>query len=173
MRLVEEACLHMDEELRGQRDWYWSCRARSYFMEVIIALERMYGLIGYGESANEPYMPHDGENPKLRDAILYIEGHFMDELTLTQIADHVRLNRTSLTKLLKDELGMTAFEYLFAFRVKVAKKHLAFTEVPIKEIAERCGFKTVQHFTRVFRESTGQTPADFRRATVEKRKKEL
>lgn len=173
MRLIEAACLHMDEELREQRDWYWSCRARSYFMEVIIALERMYCLVGYGEIANEPYMPRDGENSKLRDAILYIEGHFMDALTLTQIADRAGINRTSLTRLLKDELGMTAMEYLSDFRVRVAKKHLAFTEVPLKEVAERCGFKTVQHFSRVFRENTGQTPADFRRAAVDRRKKEI
>ena len=39
---------YMQEELNNQRDWYWSCRGRSYFMEIIIALERMYGLIGYG-----------------------------------------------------------------------------------------------------------------------------
>ncbi len=173
MQSVDAACRCMEDELREQRDWYWSCRSRSYFMEVIITLERMYALVGYGEIANEPYMPHDGENSKLRDAILYIEGHFMDALTLTQIADHVGLNRTSLTEMLKKEFGMTAMEYLSDFRVRVAKKHLAFTEVPIKEVSERCGFKTVQHFSRVFRENTGQTPADYRRTAVEKRKKEI
>ena len=38
----------MAEELIVQRDQYWSCRGRSYFMEILIALERIYGLIGYG-----------------------------------------------------------------------------------------------------------------------------
>lgn len=39
----------MRRELTEQRDWYRSCRGRSYFMEIIIALERMFGLVGYGE----------------------------------------------------------------------------------------------------------------------------
>ena len=173
VQYIADSCTRMEEELRNQRDWYWSCRSRSYFMEIIITLERMYGLVGYGEIANEPYAPETDENPKLRDAILYIEGHFMEPLTLSQVADRVSLNRTSLTALMKAERGMTVLQYLSAFRVRVAKKQLAFTEVPIKEIAERCGFKTVQHFSRVFRKETGQTPADYRRTAVEKRKKEI
>lgn len=46
-KITQAACF-MQDELKNQRDWYWSCRGRSYFMEIIIALERMYGLIGYG-----------------------------------------------------------------------------------------------------------------------------
>ena len=45
---IEQSANYMLEELTEQRDWYWSCRGRSYFMEIVIALERMYGLIGYG-----------------------------------------------------------------------------------------------------------------------------
>ena len=68
---------------------------------------------------------------------------------------------------------MTAIEYLMAFRVKMAKKHLAFTELPSKDVASRCGFQTVQHFSRVFKEHTGATPGAFRREAVQKRKDEI
>ena len=68
---ITQAARDMQEELKNQRDWYWSCRGRSYFMEIIIALERMYGLIGYGvthqKSDNTPII----KNAKLRDAVLY------------------------------------------------------------------------------------------------------
>ena len=78
---IEQSALYMMQELTEQRDWYWSCRGRSYFMEIIIALERMYGLIGYGlthqKSDNAPII----KNPKLRDAVLYIEGHYGDSIT--------------------------------------------------------------------------------------------
>lgn len=80
---IEHSAEYMMEELEQQRDWYWSCRSRSYFMEIIIALERMYGLIGYGlthqKSDNTPII----KNPKLRDAVLYIEGHYGDTITLS------------------------------------------------------------------------------------------
>lgn len=170
---IENSAYYMLKELEEQRDWYWSCRGRSYFMEIIIALERMYGLIGYGvthqKADNTPII----QNPKLRDAVLYIEGHYGETLTLSDISENAGINHTTLTALMKKELGCTVIEYLMKYRVAVAKKQLAFTEVPIKDVATLVGFKTVQHFTRIFKEHTDKTPADFRRTAVQRRKEEI
>lgn len=167
---ITQAAEFMQEELQNQRDWYWSCRGRSYFMEIIIALERMYGLIGYGvthqKSDNIPII----KNAKLRDAVLYIEGHYGDNIILSDISANAGINHTTLTALMKEELGCTAIEYLMKYRVTVAEKQLEFTSVPIKDIANMTGFKTVQHFSRVFKSHTGTTPAEFRKNTVQKRK---
>jgi hypothetical protein len=167
---ITQAAGYMQEELKNQRDWYWSCRGRSYFMEIIIALERMYGLIGYGvthqKSDNTPIV----KNAKLRDAVLYIESRFDESITLPDIAKAAGMNHTTLTALMKEELGLTAIEYLMKYRITVAEKQLEFTSVPIKDIANMTGFKTVQHFSRVFKSQTGATPAEFRKSTVQKRK---
>ena len=170
---ITQAARDMQEELKNQRDWYWSCRGRSYFMEIIIALERMYGLIGYGvthqKSDNTPIV----KNAKLRDAVLYIESRFDESITLPDIAKAAGMNHTTLTALMKEELGLTAIEYLMKYRVTVAEKQLEFTSVPIKDIANMTGFKTVQHFSRVFKSQTGTTPAEFRKNAVQKRKEDL
>ena len=167
---ITQAADFMQEELQNQRDWYWSCRGRSYFMEIIIALERMYGLIGYGvthqKSDNTPII----KNAKLRDAVLYIENRFDESITLPDIAKAAGMNHTTLTALMKEELGLTAIEYLMKYRITVAKKQLEFTSVPIKDIANMTGFKTVQHFSRVFKAHTSATPAEFRKSAVQKRK---
>ena len=167
---ITQAAEFMQEELQNQRDWYWSCRGRSYFMEIIIALERMYGLIGYGvthqKSDNTPII----KNAKLRDAVLYIESRFDESITLPDIAKAAGMNHTTLTALMKEELGLTAIEYLMKYRITVAKKQLEFTSVPIKDIANMTGFKTVQHFSRVFKAQNGTTPAEFRKNAVQKRK---
>ena len=170
---IVQAADCLQTELENQRDWYWSCRGRSYFMEIIIALERMYGLIGYGIkhqiSDNAPII----KNPKLRDAVLYIEGHYGDNIILSDISANAGINHTTLTALMKEELGCTAIEYLMKYRITVAKKQLEFTSVPIKDIANMTGFKTVQHFSRVFKAQTGATPAKFRKSAVQKRKEDL
>ncbi len=170
---IEHSAEYMTKELEEQRDWYWSCRGRSYFMEIIIALERMYGLIGYGlshqKSDNTPII----NNPKLRDAVLFIEGHYSENITLSDISVNARINHTSLTALMKEELGCTAIEYLMKYRITVSKKQLAFTEVPIKDVANIVGFKTVQHFNRLFKEHTGTTPAEYRKSAVQRRKDEV
>lgn len=170
---IVQAAGYMQEELQNQRDWYWSCRGRSYFMEIIIALERMYGLIGYGvthqKSDNTPII----KNAKLRDAVLYIESRFDESITLPDIAKAAGMNHTTLTALMKEELGLTAIEYLMKYRVTVAEKQLEFTSVPIKDIANMTGFKTMQHFSRVFKAHMGTTPAEFRKNAVQKRKEDL
>ena len=170
---IEQSADYMVEELEEQRDWYWSCRGRSYFMEIIIALERMYGLIGYGlthqKSDNTPII----NNPKLRAAVLYIEGHYSESLTLSDISANAGINHTTLTALMKEEFGCTAIEYLMQYRIVIAKKQLSFTDVPIKDIANMVGFKTVQHFNRIFKEITGTTPAEFRKSAVKNRKDDL
>ncbi len=170
---IEQSANYMLEELTEQRDFYWSCRGRSYFMEIIIALERMYGLIGYGltqqKSDNAPII----KNPKLRDVVLFIESHYGDSITLSDISANAGINHTTLTALTKEELGCTAIEYLMQYRVTIAKKQLAFTDVPIKDISNMVGFKTVQHFNRIFKQITGTTPAEFRKVAVKKRKDEI
>ena len=170
---IETSAEYMAKELTEQRDWYWSCRGRSYFMEIIIALERMYGLMGYGLTHKKSDTTPIIKNPKLRDAVLYIESHYGDSITLSDISANAGINHTTLTALMKEELGCTAIEYLMQYRITIAKKQLGFTDVPIKDIANMVGFKTVQHFNRIFKEITGATPAEFRKTAVQKRKDEL
>ena len=170
---IMQAAELMNEELENQRDWYWSCRGRSYFMEIIIALERMYGLIGYGVTHQKSDDTPIIKNAKLRDAVLYIESRFDEGITLSDITKAAGVNHTTLTALMKEELGLTIMEYLMKYRITVAKKQLEFTSVPIKDVANMTGFKTVQHFSRVFKSYTGTTPAEFRKNAVQKRRDDL
>ena len=160
----------MDSELSEQRDWYWSCRTRSYFMELILLLERSYGIIGPEQP--EPSMVRI-KDFRLRNAVIFIESHYQEAITLHDIAGAAALNHSSLTGLFKAELGTTPVEYLWRHRVKVARRHIEFTNLPVKEVALRCGFKTVQHFGRKFEEYVGMTPMRFREERLLKRKEDF
>lgn len=142
-------------------------------MEIIITLERMYGLVGYGFEHRASDNFGAVKNLKLRDAVLYIEGHYSENLTLKNISLNAGINHTTLTVLMKEQFGLTAIEYLMNYRIAVAKKELAFTDVPIKDVATLVGFKTIQHFTRIFKEITETTPAEFRKSAVQSRKENL
>ncbi len=167
---VEDACIQIAKELSEQRDWYWSCRGRSYFMVVIMALERMYDLFGYEKKSITESTQITVRDRRLMDALLYIEFHYMDNLSLADICNASGVNHTTLTDLAKQELGVTIIEYLTDYKIMVSKKQLTFTDVPIKEIAYRTGFKRVHHFSRVFKEVTGETPAAYRKESIENRK---
>lgn len=158
----------LENELKEQSDWYWSCRSRSYFMEMMLLLERTYGLIGQNDSVG---CANKIQNPHLKRAVIYIENHYQDAITLADIVKAASFNHSSLTQLFKDELDMTPVEYVWHHRLRVAKKFLEFTNLPVKDVASRCGFKTTQHFSRKFEESFGCNPTDFRTDAVSQRKK--
>ena len=158
---------NMENELTHQRDWYWTCRSRSYFIETILILERVYSI------SNHDYeYSHMSKiiNPHLKNAVIYIESHYQENITLNHLAKAALMSHSTLIKLFKSELNTTPINYLWQHRINIAKKHLEFTNLPVKDIAVRCGFKTIQHFCRRFEEHTSKTPTNFRNTAVKKRK---
>lgn len=160
----------LGNELKEQPDWYWSCRSRSYFMEMMLLLERTYGLIKQNDFVG---YANKIQNPHLKKAVIYIENNYHNAITLEDVMRAAALSRSSLTQLFKKELGMSPIEYVWHHRIVVAHKFLNFTNLPIKDVALRCGFKTVQHFSRKFEETYGTNPTAFRTTVVSKRIKEL
>ena len=165
---VIRSCHDMVYELTAQRDCYWSCRARSCFIEVIVMLERAYRLM-----KDEGQFDMSSKQSIIDRAVEYIEGNFNRSLSYDDIIKASGTNRNTLSILFKERFGMTSFEYLTAFRIEIAKKQIEFTNVPLKDIASRCGFKTVQHFSRVFKRLVGEAPASFRTRTLEERKRKF
>ena len=155
-------------ELKEQSDWYWSCRCRSYFIEMMLILERTYGLIERNGTIGDS---NKIINTHLKKAVIYIENNYREAITLEDLVKAALLNHSTLTRLFKNELDMTPIEYVWHHRLIVAKKFLEFTNLPIKDIALRCGFKTTQHFSRKFEERFGNNPTTFRTVSVERRKK--
>ncbi len=149
----------IDRELSNQTDWFWSCRSRSFFMELIFLLEYAYS---YSRRMENEGNVVTARNIHLQKALLYIGSHFAESITLVDIVQASGINHTTLTQLFRAELGMTPVGYLWHHRVQVAAKQLEFTALPIKDISARCGFQTVQHFSRKFRSHIGETPSAFR-----------
>ena len=137
-------------------------------MEMMLLLERTYGLIGQNDTA---VAANKISNPHLNKAVIYIENNYQNSLSLESLAKSSSLNHSTLTQLFKSELNMTPIEYLWHHRLMVAKKFLEFTDLPIKDIASRCGFKTAQHFSRKFEEAVGVSPSIFRAEAVAGRKR--
>lgn len=157
---------NLKSELETQRDWYWSCRSRSYFMEALLILERLYGFFD-----EVPGTLGSVRSGRLRSAVVFIESRYREEVTLSDISSAAKLNVNSLNVLFREELGVTPMNYLLNYRVAAAKKKLEFTDLPVGEIAALTGFKTASHFCRKFGEATGMTPTEFRKRAVEERRR--
>lgn len=159
-------------ELVEQPDWYYPCRSRSYFIEIMILLERIYDFVG-GREVEITSPTGEYENPHLQKAVAFIEAHYAENIILQDIVKSCSVNHSTLTKLFKEEFGLTPIAYLWEYRITVSKKLLDFTNLPVKEVATRCGFKTTQHFSRKFEEQLSVSPAVFRTQSLARRKASL
>jgi YesN/AraC family two-component response regulator len=64
--------------------------------------------------------------------------------------------------MVKKETGKSAQEYIHLKLINISKEKLFDTSKLVSEIAYELGFKYPQHFTRIFKKSTGYFPNEYR-----------
>ncbi|MEX0741169.1 MAG: DNA-binding transcriptional regulator, partial [Phycisphaeraceae bacterium] len=103
------------------------------------------------------------QDAKVAEAIALIRDRACEPLQVRDVLAHAGLSRATLEVRFKRVLGRTIHSEIQRVQIATASELLAMTDVPIKTVAERVGFKYVQYLTTVFRRATGYTPAAFRR----------
>jgi AraC family transcriptional regulator len=98
----------------------------------------------------------------LQRAKEYMHAHFRESLTLAQVARAADVHPVYLGQIFRQEFGETLGEYLNRIRVHTATESLANSDLPLGPMALDLGFYDQSHFTRIFRQFTGITPAVFR-----------
>lgn len=96
----------------------------------------------------------------------YIAEHLSEDLTLTTLAAQVYLNPVYLSRVYRQSTGQKLSEYVLTCRIAEAQKLLCNQNIKINEIAQRVGFDSAAHFSRVFKKQTSFTPAEYREKTV-------
>ena len=99
----------------------------------------------------------------INTAILYINEHFSENITLGTVANTVFLSHAYFSRLFKSETGMTFSEYINYVRIEESKKYLFDLEYKISEIATMVGFSDQSYFTKVFKKREGLSPGHYRR----------
>jgi two-component system response regulator YesN len=98
----------------------------------------------------------------VREALLYIEEHYMDELTLEVMSEQVHVSTAYFSRLFQKETKQTFTDYLTHTRIGRAKLLLLQTDLPVYDIAERVGYRNSRYFLKLFKETVGLTPTVFR-----------
>lgn len=99
----------------------------------------------------------------IQKALAYIQSNFTRDLTLEEVADHVGVSKSYLSRIFPEYAGKHFCSYLQQLRIERAKELLRFTDYHIYEIASKVGFWNSRYFGKVFRDMVGMTPADYRR----------
>jgi AraC family transcriptional regulator len=100
---------------------------------------------------------------KLRRVQELVTAELGGSVRLAQLAAAVGLSTYHFARAFKQTTGETPHGYIGRRRIEEARRLLRETRMPIAAIAARVGFATQAHLTTRFRETTGVTPARFRR----------
>lgn len=98
----------------------------------------------------------------VHNACEFISECYSKSISIEEIANHVNVSRSMLYRLFMEYLKVSPKAYLMEFRIRMACKLLAKTDMSIKEISSSVGFPNPQHFAVVFRKSTGLSPTEYR-----------
>lgn len=92
-----------------------------------------------------------------------IHEFYQTGITLDEIAAKLNITPEYLGTKFHQEMGITFSAYMKKFRITKAKELLIGTNLKLYEIADKIGYTEAKYFSRVFKEETGQLPADYRK----------
>ena len=103
------------------------------------------------------------ENRDVAHALRLIHEHACDGLFARDVVAATPLSRAVLAQQFKQAVGRSIGQEIQRVRIRRAKELLEQTDLAIKQIARRSGFRGVEYMTRVFGRLTGQTPGEYRK----------
>lgn len=99
----------------------------------------------------------------LANAVLFLDEHYTDDVTLVSVARSVKVSPACLSLRFKKELGVPFRNYLNRLRTDRAKELLETTSFSVLDVAFDCGYKDQSYFTKVFKKYVGTTPIQYKR----------
>jgi len=98
----------------------------------------------------------------VRRALSYMQQHYAEKLTLSEVADACYVSQWHLSKLLNRYAGKSFNDILNTLRIDEAKRLLADPSLKIGDIGEMVGYADPAHFAKVFKKLTDMSANEYR-----------
>jgi len=98
----------------------------------------------------------------IQEAINFMEQNYQRNLSVEEIADVCKLNRSYFSKLFKQRKGCPPQEFLIRLRLSKAAEMMKTSSTSIGDIAVSCGYPNQLHFSRSFKQHYGISPREWR-----------
>ena len=100
----------------------------------------------------------------LENALIYINTHYTNALSLNEIAEYAKCCPTYLSEHFHKKMGMTIKQYINVIRLRHAKKLLISSDMPVMSICFECGFSSLASFNRNFLAVEKISPTAYRKS---------
>jgi transcriptional regulator GlxA family with amidase domain len=92
----------------------------------------------------------------------FLKENYTKNIQLSDIASQIGLSEEALCRFFKKHTSQTLFAYMNKMRIEASVQMLRETDDSISGIAYSCGFNTICHFNKLFKQSKGMTPMRYR-----------
>lgn len=106
--------------------------------------------------------PNQRTRQTVERLVRFMEQHYAEKLSLDDVGQYTHYNRTYVSTLFKNSMGINFHDYLTRIRLSNAIFQLAVTGKNITQIAIDCGFSDLKTFNHRFRDIFGYLPAEYR-----------
>lgn len=92
----------------------------------------------------------------------YIYSHINERITINDLADFTELSPSYLSRLFKQNLGVSVSDYIREKKIEKATNLLKYSDISVIEIANYLAFSSQSHFIQTFEKYIGLTPKKYR-----------
>jgi AraC family transcriptional regulator len=120
-------------------------------------------ILKYGLQASEYEFSKSFTARHYKQVLNYIAVNYGNNILLEDMAGKANLSPSHFSRLFKQTIGQSPYQFLMAYRVEQAKKMLDNPYNLMIDVAMNCGFSDQAHFSRVFKKIAGLTPKQYRK----------
>lgn len=120
----------------------------------------------------EEQFVQDQNKRKIKQAIEYIKNNYAKDLNMAVVSNYVSMNYSLFSLSFKEYAGVNFVNFLKEIRIKHAKELLENTDWKIQEIALKVGYENEKNFMKIFKNSCGISPTEYRKNSIIKCKSE-
>ena len=102
------------------------------------------------------------ESGLLHQILIYVQEHYLEELTLQDLAVRLGYNRMYISRFINSHLNLSFTDLVNQHRINYGAHLLKTTDTPVSDIAFACGYNSLRSFNRCFKEIHHMTPREYR-----------
>lgn len=118
--------------------------------------------VEYSEYDNTEIEEPAASNFTVEHAITYMQEHYSEKLSLSDVADQVFVSKWHLSKLINEIKGVSFSDLLQDIRIEKSKEFMKDPSLRLSDISWNVGFQDSAQFSRVFKKHTGHSPLEYR-----------
>lgn len=141
------------------RDEYSEINARSLLNNILVELLR-----SYRKHMRKPSIPAIEPSTLLNKVNEIIKERLSANITCFSMANALNMSERHLSRVVRNITGLPPMKYVQQYRIHHAKKCLLEDRVAIATLAQDLAFSSPAHFTKTFKDFTGITPSQYRKA---------